>query len=191
MKAATHYYKCTTRPGRGIRARSFAAHLERRFAGAALPCHAMVNADAPRLVAAAGAGARMAADTDTTHETPRVSKVPHVLLVDQDAGSAQAMSALLMPEARVIHAATLAEARRMLSQRLFTLAVIDPSLPDGDAEALLPLLGKTPVLVHARREPTWAQHASAFLPKPWTTPRVMWSAISRLLGVPSNMTAGD
>ena len=114
-----------------------------------------------------------------------------MLLVDQDAHAAEAISALLMPEARVIHAATLEEARRMLSQRLFTLAVIDPGLPDGDAGALLPLLGKTPVLVHARREPAWAQQASAYLPKPWTTPRVMWSAISRLLGVPSDMTAGD
>ena len=117
--------------------------------------------------------------------------MPRVLLVDCDPDSAQALSALLMPEAQVIHAATLAEAQHLLRRDIFALVVLDPALPDGNAATLLPLIVATPVLVYAQREPAWPQPATAFLPKPWTSQRRLWSTISRLLGVPTNMSAGD
>ena len=116
---------------------------------------------------------------------------PRVLLIDQDADSADALTALLMPEAHVIHAATLAEAQHLLRRDIFALVVIDPALPDGNAASLIPLIVATPVLVHAQREPAWPQPATAFLPKPWTSQRRLSSTISRLLGVPTNMSAGD
>ncbi|MGZ8318100.1 MAG: hypothetical protein ACXWVD_03275 [Telluria sp.] len=187
MKAATPYYPCTTRPVRGVRVGSFAAHLQRRVAAARSADIALDDAPGQAVPAIEGAAVPQ---VEARGGAP-VATIPHVLLIDEDAGTADAVSALLMPEARVIHAATLAEARLMLGRHIFALVVIDPVLPDGDAAALLPMLRATPVVVHARREPVWRDRANAFLPKPWTTPRDMWSAISRLLGVPTDMSAGD
>ena len=124
-------------------------------------------------------------------EDDRDTDVPRVLLIDKDPDTAKVMSALLTPEARVTHAATLAHAQQLLRNDIFALIIIDPALPDGNAASLMPLIVATPVLVHAVREPVWRDAVAAFLPKPWTSQRRLWSTISRLLGVPTNMTAGD
>ena len=173
MKAATIHsiYKAA-------RGRPSAAHLQRRAQGAS---------GSPFMP---GEPAAAASEGEARHGADAPG-VPRVLLVDQDPASAANLSALLMPEASVVHAPTLADARRLLGCNIFALVVIDPSLPDGDAGALVSTLVATPVLVHAAREPKWREAANAFLPKPWTSPRQLWSTISRLLGVPTNMTAGD
>ena len=179
MKAATQQYRFTA-----ARGRSCAAHMQRRqlaVAGAVLPAAAGgINTVAPP-----------AAPEVEVRDTASAPHVPRVLLIDKDADSAEALAALLRPEAQVIHAATLAEAQRLLRHDIFALVVLDPSLPDGNAATLLPLIVATPVLVYAQREPAWPQPATAFLPKPWTSQRRLWSTISRLLGVPTNMSAGD
>ncbi len=96
-----------------------------------------------------------------------------------------------LANAHVTHAATLAQARKLLESDVFSLVVLDPVLPDGDARTLLPLLTGTPLLVYSANQPEWRGAAPAFLPKPWTSARQLWSAISGLLGVPATLTAGD
>lgn len=181
MKAATPQSRITA-----ARGRTGAAHLQRRTPAA------------PRCTAAPVRPMQSVADTPDAPETEadihcdeREAGVPRVLLIDKDWDSAEALSALLMPEAHVIHAATLAEAQHLLRRDIFALVVIDPALPDGNAGSLLPLIVATPVLVHAQREPAWREPVAAFLPKPWTSQRRLWSTISRLLGVPTDMSAGD
>lgn len=114
-----------------------------------------------------------------------------VLHVDVDSGGAQVLASLLTPEAEVIHAGTVAEARRLLESNVFSLVVLDPAMPDGDARSLLPLLSNTPLLVYSALQPEWRDVRAEFLPKPWTSPRQLWVAISSLLGVPASLAAGD
>jgi CheY-like chemotaxis protein len=116
---------------------------------------------------------------------------PHVLHIDPDSTAAQALSALLMPEARVTHAPTLAAARELLRQHIFSAVVLDPALPDGDGAELMPALAGIPLLVYAASQPTWRGRRGVFLPKPWTPPRLLWTAISGLLGIPTLTSAGD
>lgn len=185
MKAATQPNKF-----KAARGRSSAAHMPRR--ACALPCALLTEPGVRKTVSGMAIPDDMqdAADGDACGDASE-SIVPRVLLIDQDPESAEALSALLMPEAHVIHAATLAEARHLLRRDIFALVVIDPMLPDGNAASLLPLIVATPVLVYAQREPSWCQPATAFLPKPWTSQRRLWGTISRLLGIPTTMSAGD
>ena len=119
------------------------------------------------------------------------STVKRELLVDADPGAAAVLSALLAPEAQVVHAATLAEALRWLTTEIFSAVVIDPSLPDGDAAALLPALVATPLLVYSAHPPHWRDVQAAYLPKPWTSPRQLWVTISGMLGLVDSLAAGD
>jgi CheY-like chemotaxis protein len=116
---------------------------------------------------------------------------PQVLHVDMDTSTATVLASLLVPEAQVTHVPTLVEARRMLETQVFSLVVLDPALPDGDARTLLPLLSGTPLLVYSTTQPEWRGATPAFLPKPWTSARQLWAAISSLLGIPSVVSAGD
>jgi two-component system phosphate regulon response regulator OmpR len=119
------------------------------------------------------------------------AKVPHILHIDQDKESAQALASLLMPEARVTHVSTLAGARQLLAQHIFSAVVIDPNLPDGNAVELLPSLTAIPLLVYSASQPAWREGAGLYLPKPWATPRQLWTTISRLLGIATPTCAGD
>lgn len=116
---------------------------------------------------------------------------PHVLHVDTDRASAVVLAGLLEPEARVTHAATVDEARRLLEGNVFSLVVLDPAMPDGDARTLLPLLCGTPLLVYSAHQPEWRDTPLAYLPKPWTSTRQLWVAISTMLGLPGSLSAGD
>ena len=114
-----------------------------------------------------------------------------VLHVDPDRDGALVLACLLAPEAYVTHAATLDEAVRLLEANVFSLVVLDPGLPDGDARVLLPMLSGTPLLVYAAHQPEWGNALAMYLPKPWTSPRQLWVAISALLGLPDSFAAGD
>lgn len=114
-----------------------------------------------------------------------------MLLVDPEIGSACATAALLTPEAQVIHAPAVADAARLLASQSFAPAMLAPTLPEGDSAALLLPLCATSVMVHARRELAWPMRADPFLPKPWTSSRAMWTALSRMPSVPTDMAAGD
>ena len=120
-----------------------------------------------------------------------VASVPRVLLVDRDSATALILTTLLVPEAEVVHVPTLAAARQALRSEIFSAVVIDPSLPDGDAATLLPALVATPLLVYSAREPAWRNAPGAYLPKPFTSPRQLWSAISGMLGIATLTVAGD
>lgn len=181
MKAATPQSRTTA-----ARGRTGAAHLQRRTPAAPRCAAPPVR----RMESAADTPDAAAAEAEACNDA-REAGVPRVLLVDKDVESAEALTALLMPEAHVIHAATLAEAQHLLRRDIFALVIIDPALPDGNAGSLMPLIVATPVLVHAQREPAWREPIAAFLPKPWTSQRRLWSTISRLLGVPTDMSAGD
>ena len=177
MKAAAHPSKCSAgslhNAHAGTRPRLSTSHQPKRQSAAL--------SAAPRLTApAAGSRARQSGYTG-----------PVVLHVDSDLTAAVALASLLMPEARVTHVTSLADAARLLERDIFSLVVIDPSLPDGDGATLLPRLATTPVLVYATRDPRWPAHSAAFLPKPWTTHRQLWTAISRMLGIGSCICAGD
>lgn len=116
---------------------------------------------------------------------------PHVLHIDKDQAAALALAILLTPEARVTHVTTLAAAREQLQRRIFSAVVIDHQLPDGDAADLLPALAATPLLVYSAGEPVWRGQAGAYLPKPWTQPRRLWTTIARMLGISNPTFAGD
>lgn len=112
---------------------------------------------------------------------------PRVLHVDSDPDTALVLSALLVPETRVTHAATLAAAQVLLQTEQFALVVIDPDLEDGDAGLLLDnlhhLQHDARVLLYSARHPDMHIAGSAFLPKPWTSPRQLWRTVSDLLGI--------
>ncbi len=148
----------------------------------------------PRLTAS-GAHLGYGEDMDPDAADVEAPRLPlglrHVLHVDTDARSSSALAGLLMPEAKVTHVANLEQARRMLAVNVFSLVVIDPALPDGDARSLLPLLANTPLLVYSAHQPEWRDRQVSFLPKPWTTSRQLWLAISTMLGLPSSLVAGD
>jgi two-component system, OmpR family, phosphate regulon response regulator OmpR len=67
------------------------------------------------------------------------AEVPRILLVDADADAVLVLTALLVPENQICHAATRAEAVRLLQQEPFALVVLDPELPDSpESMELLP-----------------------------------------------------
>jgi len=117
---------------------------------------------------------------------------PHVLHVDADEDTALVLATLMMPEARVTHVHTLEAAARIVGEGDYSLLVLDPDLPDGDGAALFEALRKagstTPVLLYSARHTVWRDQASGFLLKPWTSPRQLWSTVTRLLGVSPAMS---
>lgn len=186
MKATVISKHCFSGPGGDVRGgdsgRTLASHQPRR--------HAVGMSAAPRLTGplAASDGAPAASDEGQTECT---SAVPRVLHIDSDNAAAAVLTALLAPEARVVHVATLAAARRLLQREIFSLVVLDPGLSDGDGGALLPALRTTPLLIYSALQPDWRGQPGPYLPKPWTSPRQLWSTISRMLGIAPGTTAGD
>ena len=128
---------------------------------------------------------------DDGAEGRRTPAGPRVLHIDADASAVKVLAALVVPEAAVTHAGTLAAARALLASEVFSLVVLDPTLPDGDGRSLLPLLASTPLLVYSAIQPEWRDANPAYLAKPWTSARQLWVAIAGLLGIPSTLTAGD
>jgi len=112
---------------------------------------------------------------------------PRVLHVDADADSALMLAALLVPETAVTHVGTLAAALQAVGQQQYGLVVLDPELPDGDGAALIAALKRaganTPVLLYSTQQTIWSAQASASLLKPWASPRQLWGAATRLLGL--------
>jgi two-component system phosphate regulon response regulator OmpR len=119
------------------------------------------------------------------------AEAPRVLHIDSDHDAALVLAALLVPETQVTHVPTLEAAQHLLLTEKFALVVIDPDLPDGDGIDLLPQLrgpfSETRVLMYSARHPEQHNAGSAFLPKPWTSPRQLWRTVSELLGIGSAM----
>lgn len=118
--------------------------------------------------------------------------MPRVLHVDTETGTAAVLASLLGGDVHVTHVTTLAEARLLLQREIFSLVILDPALPDGDAKSLLPLLAETPLLVYSDLQPEWREPmAPPFLSKSWTTARQLWSRMSTMLWNTSALSAGD
>lgn len=125
------------------------------------------------------------------HAVAAPGGAPRVLHIDNDTASALALAALLTPEARVTHVPTLGAAREALRRQAFSVVVMDPYLLEGDCADLLPVLGATPLVVYSATQPQWQNWVGVYLPKPWTSPRKLWSTMSRLLGIPTFTSAGN
>ena len=187
MKAATHNKACM--PDKSVRGasahRRAAAHsLKRHLVGASLPAYAADSARPTVTILDGPVGTAAACEAGT------VLTIPRVLLIDRDLDTATALSSLLVPEARVVHAASCAEARRLLESDLFSLIIVDPAMPDGNAGHLLASVANTPMLVYSATEIV-RNEKLVYLPKPFTTPRQLWSTISAMLGMAGCLTAGD
>lgn len=195
MKATANYKLCVSAAPAQIVAkqrRTLFSHTPRRWPVAA--AFIGIDADAPRLTAAlmdAALDLSPRAQAGEAGDDAAVRRAPRVLHIDSDEKTAQVLATLLMPEANVTHVATIAEARRALASQLFSLVVLDPGLSDGDGRALMPQLLTTPLLVYSARMPDPRDPVRAFLPKPWTSPRQLWSTISGMLGIAQCMAAGD
>lgn len=118
--------------------------------------------------------------------------LPRVLHVDTQTGTAAVLASLLGGAVHVTHVATLAEARVLLHEQIFSLVILDPTLPDGDAKALLPLLASTPLLVYSDLQPAWRDIPEpAYLSKSLTNARQLWTRMSTMLWNTSAISAGD
>ena len=189
MKAATLPHRCTTRPS-----------APSATSGTRIPAHAFKRRPVPATIGASPDRPDAASYTVTFDDLPAAADeqlarrdaggTPRVLLIDSDGDTAIALHSLLMPEARIVHASTGAEARRLLETQLFSLVIIDPNLPDGDGCVIVNAVSNTPILIYSTREPARNDKFS-YLPKPWTTPRILWSTISSMLGIAGSLAAGD
>ncbi|MDQ1813753.1 hypothetical protein RBA41_10600 [Massilia sp. CCM 9210] len=195
MKATANYKLCISDAGPQVVAkerRTLFSHTPRRreVGFAFIP----LDAEAPRVTAPLMDAALVlgcASDAGPGDHEGCARNVPRVLHIDSDEKTALVLATLLQPEARVTHVTTIAEARHLLGTQLYSLVVLDPGLSDGDGRALLPELLTTPLLVYSARLPDARDPVRAFLPKPWTSPRQLWSTISTMLGIAPGMTAGD
>ncbi|MDQ1834026.1 hypothetical protein [Massilia scottii] len=195
MKATANYKLCISDAGPQVVAkerRTLFSHTPRRreVGFTFIP----LDTEAPRVTAPlmdAALVLKSGAEAGPDDHEGGVRDVPRVLHIDSDEKTALVLATLLQPEAMVTHVATIAEARRLLGTQLYSLVVLDPGLSDGDGRALLPELLTTPLLVYSARLPDARDPVRAFLPKPWTSPRQLWSTISTMLGIAPGMTAGD
>jgi len=82
---------------------------------------------------------------------------PRILHVEDDESILQVVAALIADSAEIVSATTLREARTLLTHDMFDLVILDLKLPDGEGEALLPLLNKaghpsTPVIIFSAKD---------------------------------------
>ena len=157
---------------------------------------ARAHTPARRLAGACCAGAApVASYTEAPAARPAIAAVgpamqPRVLHIDANRLASAALAALLAPQADLVHAATMAEARRLLGTNVFSLLIVDPALRDGDVRSLFAMLACTPVLVYAEHQSEWRGVNAEFLGKVSTTPRQLWSRIASLLGISGGLAAG-
>lgn len=118
------------------------------------------------------------------------STAPQVLLLDQDAVTALALAVLLTPQVQLTHVTTVDAAIAKLRKGSFAAVVVDPQYIDGNLAGLLDHVMHTALLVYSATEPSWREFADDFLPKPWTSPRKLWSSIARAVGLPSPIFVG-
>ena len=186
MKAAAQHKQCNAggvKTPSGDTRRQSGAHLPRRHA--VDPASAAAADDDLRLTIQWNDIAEDEGDQGSLEVT-----VPRVLLIDSDDETAASLRTLLVPEAKLLHAPNCAEARRLLETQLLSLVIVDPGLPDGDGAMLVRSIAHTPVLVYSAREPVRLDKLP-YLPKPFTTPRQLWSTISRMLGIGGLLASED
>lgn len=113
---------------------------------------------------------------------------PRVLHVEDDKDIAVVVYSIVGDVAEVDNAVTLADARRLLAEKHYDLAILDVSLPDGSGMELLPQLNAAtppvPVLVFSAREITREEilGVKAALVKSRTDNEQLLATIKRLIG---------
>jgi DNA-binding response OmpR family regulator len=119
-----------------------------------------------------------------------VSPSPRVLLLEDDPVSAEFLLAALAPlPLELAHAASLAQARRLLGESRIDLLLLDLALPDGSGRELLPADGHGPALAltaeldAGRRAGLMAQGFADALAKPIAASALREAVASRL-GLP-------
>ena len=126
---------------------------------------------------------------------PADTGFPRVLHIDTQTGTAAVLASLLGSGVHVTHVGTLAQARRLLQEQIFSLVILDPALPDAAASALpelQTLLDGTPLLVYTDQPVAWRDALpSVRLSKSSTTARELWTAMSAMLWNISALSAGD
>ncbi|RYX81131.1 PAS domain S-box protein [bacterium] len=112
-----------------------------------------------------------------------------ILHVEDDADIRQVTRAVLGPKVEVREAATLQEARELLSRERFDLALLDISLPDGDGLELVPLLAQlsppVPVALFSAQEAEGVagRQVAAALVKSRSNNAALRSTIEKLLSM--------
>jgi hypothetical protein len=119
----------------------------------------------------------------------RPASRPHILHIDHDDGSAALVAALLRPDAHVTRVSTLTDARRALTNDVYSLIIVNPALPDGSVAQLLNAVASTPFLLHAQEVPADARGMHVVARD--ASPRALWLAVAALLELPATLTAED
>lgn len=104
-----------------------------------------------------------------------------ILHVENDHDVIQVTAAILQGAAQITPAHSLAQARELLQNTTYDLAILDVGLPDGNGLELLPLLNaaSTPVILFSAQEieTSSAQHVAASLVKTRTSNQALRSTI--------------
>ena len=114
---------------------------------------------------------------------------PRVLHVEDDPDIYQVVHAIVGEFADMDNAPTLADARRMLKDRHYDLAILDAGLPDGSGLELLPELNSAtppvPVMVFSAQEMRLdtIRQVGATLVKSRTDNAKLLATIKRLVGI--------
>ncbi len=110
-----------------------------------------------------------------------------ILHVEDDADLRAVVRSTLTPEAQVVSAANIREARRLLEKETFDLVILDLMLPDGSGDQLIDIetlsLAQVPVLVFSAYEPgpALAARVDGVLAKARTTNTELVHTVQRLL----------
>ena len=116
----------------------------------------------------------------------RIHAMPHVLYLERDPDLVQVVSALLDPAFDIRHAASMANARRLLSEQPFDVILTEQYLADGAVSLLLddlpPMNAHTPVVLFCDEVSAFPLHAAvrmALLKAQTSTPQLI-AALNRL-----------
>ena len=122
--------------------------------------------------------------SQAVNQALRVGGRPRILHVEDDLDVVQVVGALLEESADLSHAATCAEARRLLAEQRFDLVILDLTLAVGSGEELLEdLRGGCPVAIFSGHEPgpDLTRRVSAALTKSQTSNDQLLATIKNIL----------
>lgn len=137
------------------------------------------------------------AENETVHNKAVAKKIYdnspknkiNILHIEDDPDVLKITQMLLEPEANVVSAKSLSEAKNMLNDRDYDLVILDFALPDGHGASLLPIVNLetkqlTPVIVFSSYElgEHLRQYVSAGLIKSLTSNELLASTVRKLVG---------
>jgi DNA-binding NtrC family response regulator len=117
------------------------------------------------------------------------SSRPRVLHIEDDADIFQVVNTIVGTWADMDNASSVSDARRMLKDRRYDLAILDIGLPDGSGMELLPELNSenppVPVMIFSANDikPDIGMKVAASLVKSRTDNEQLLSTIKRIVGI--------